>query len=144
MIIKEIPANETYELRHEVLRPGQPPEACVYEGDEDERTFHIGVYLQDRLVCIGSFYQEQEKSLSQHTQYRLRGMATREPERGKGIGSKLIAFAESAMKDKDAEAWWCNARTTAVPYYEKLGLQKVGNEFYIPEIGPHYVMYKIL
>lgn len=144
MIIKEIPAKETYELRHEVLRPGQPLEACIYEGDEDERTFHIGVYLQDRLVCIGSFYPEQEKSLSQQNQYRLRGMATLESERGKGIGSKLIAFAESAMKDKGAEAWWCNARTTAVPYYEKLGLQKVGDEFHIPEIGPHYVMCKIL
>ena len=35
---------------------------------------------------------------------------------------------------------WCNARTSACAYYEKLGFTPRGGEFEIEGIGPHFVM----
>jgi hypothetical protein len=35
---------------------------------------------------------------------------------------------------------WCNARTPAVGFYEKLGFSTIGEEFELPPIGPHYLM----
>jgi len=37
---------------------------------------------------------------------------------------------------------WFNARTVAVPFYEKHGFATRGDEFEIPGVGPHYVMWQ--
>ena len=52
----------------------------------------------------------------------------------------LQAFQE--IKKKEGTLLWCNARLIAVEFYKKLGLQTIGKEFDISDIGPHYLMYK--
>jgi predicted GNAT family N-acyltransferase len=39
---------------------------------------------------------------------------------------------------------WCNARLSAVRFYEKLGFETRGDEFDIPDVGPHVVMWRTL
>ena len=40
--IKEIHFQETFEVRHPVLREGRPIETCFFDGDELETTKHFG------------------------------------------------------------------------------------------------------
>ena len=42
--IKKIKANQTYDLRHVLLRKGQPRNACRLELDEDSKSLHLGAY----------------------------------------------------------------------------------------------------
>jgi len=37
---------------------------------------------------------------------------------------------------------WCNARTSAVEFYRKLGWEILGTEFDVPDVGPHFHMWR--
>ncbi|KAA0562536.1 GNAT family N-acetyltransferase [Bacillus sp. CH30_1T] len=140
--IRFISATDTYAIRQQILRPTQSIEECHYVGDSDDSSFHIGVFEGEVLISIGSFYQEAQPGLNGYLPYRLRGMATLTDYRGKGIGKQLIEHSEKVLKEKGCELWWCNARISAGPYYEKLGLTQLGDVFEIEPIGPHVIMYK--
>lgn len=142
--IKEISPEETYGIRHKVLRPQQTIEDCKFEGDQSKGSFHLGAYLDQKLVSIASFYIERHPEIDGVLQYRLRGMATLEEYRKEKAGSSLLKRAEEIMLDHGADAWWCNARTGVAGYYKKQGLKENGEIFDLPPIGPHIVMYKNL
>ena len=89
--IKLIHSEDTYSIRHKVLRPNQTINDCKYDSDEDEDTFHLGAFKDDQLISIGSFYLESHPELPGKDQYRLRGMATLKEFRNLQAGSKLIA-----------------------------------------------------
>ncbi|TMU86930.1 GNAT family N-acetyltransferase [Bacillus sp. BHET2] len=137
-----IPAADTYSIRNQILRPTQSIEECKYEDDLDQSTFHIGAFKGEKLICIGSFYKEGQERLKADHPYRLRGMATLPEYRGKGIGKRVIEESEDILKERGCRLWWCNARTSASPYYKKLGLTQLGDVFDIESIGPHVIMYK--
>ncbi|CAN7366575.1 GNAT family N-acetyltransferase [Rossellomorea sp. LjRoot5] len=139
---RKIPAADTYSIRQQILRPTQTMEECKYEGDMDESTFHIGALDGDKLICIGSFYQKAHEGLEGGLPYRLRGMATLPDYRSKGIGKQLIQYSEGILTSEGCNLWWCNARTSAAPYYTKLGLTQSGGIFEIEPIGPHVIMFK--
>ena len=46
------------------------------------------------------------------------------------------------LKLKECTLLWCNARIKAVPFYQSVGFQEIGDLFDIKDIGPHYYMYK--
>ena len=142
--VKFISVEDTYTIRHKILRPNQGIEDCKYPEDSNESTFHVGAFKDHNLVGIASFYKENHSVLTEENTYRLRGMATITKHRGKGVGKALIHFSEEYLMGIEVKSWWCNARTTAVPYYEKLGLTQVGEVFAIDCIGPHVMMYKKL
>lgn len=138
--VREIQAKETYAVRHPVLRPNQGIETCDYPGDHDEMTFHLGAFVDNKLVGIASFYEEAFEDFQEEKQYRLRGMATLPGYRGMQIGAQLIHAAEALLRERSTSIWWCNARKNAIGFYKKLGLAIYGEEFEIEGIGPHKVM----
>jgi len=140
MTIREIKPSDTTAIRHQILRAGQPVETCLYPGDNDSNTFHLGVFENDKLVAIGSFYSENQSELSYDTQYRFRGIATLPPFRNRGFAAAMIRFAIARLKSKNVDAIWCNARTSALGLYQKLGFDAVSEQFEIEGIGPHVVM----
>lgn len=140
--VRLISASETYPIRQQILRPTQTINECKYDGDFDQNTFHIGAFDGEKLICIGSFYKERQESLEEDHPFRLRGMATLPEYRGKGIGKSLIEESEEILKERGCRLWWCNARTSASPYYKKLGLTQSGDVFEIEPIGPHVIMFK--
>ncbi len=142
--IKVIQAEQTYEIRHKVLRPNQTLEDCQFPGDHDHGTFHLGAYKGDKLISIASFYQENHPDIEGNVQFRLRGMATLEEYRKEKAGSRLLISAEDMLKKQHTDSWWCNARVGVADYYKKLGLREHGEVFDLPPIGPHIVMYKTL
>ncbi|WP_408010452.1 GNAT family N-acetyltransferase [Pseudalkalibacillus sp. A8] len=138
--IQLINPEDTYELRQKILRP----EECKYEDDFTDEAFHLGAFSGENLISIASFYKENHSLIKGGNHYRLRGMATLEAFRNKQAGRSLIEFAEKELSRRDADVWWCNARTTVSGYYEKMGLQAIGEVFDIEPIGPHKLMYKVL
>ncbi len=142
MEVKQIDAKDTFAIRNQILRPGLAVETCYFEGDNDENTFHLGAYVDDKLCSIASFYLKNHESFSDEYQYQLRGMATLEDYSGKGLSSALLRTAFPIIKRNNVHTVWCNARSGAVGFYEKVGFKKVSDEFMIEGVGPHYLMVK--
>ncbi len=140
--IREIKVEDTYNIRKQELRKSMSLPA-QFTGDLDNNTLHLGVFDDDILVSIISFMKNDHKNLKGE-QYQLRGMATLETYQKKGYGKKLVIRAEKLLKKKNAAIIWCNARVIALDFYHKQGYKIIGEEFDIPQIGGHFVMYKRL
>ncbi|AYF10612.1 GNAT family N-acetyltransferase [Bacillus subtilis] len=142
--VKTISAEDTYEIRHRILRPHQSIEECKYEEDHAEGSFHLGVFYDGTLISIASFSPQSQPLITESPAYRLRGMATLEGYRDQKGGSTLIKHAEEKLAKNGVQAVWCNARSHVKGYYSKLGWEVLGEPFEIPGIGTHIVMYKTL
>jgi predicted GNAT family N-acyltransferase len=139
--IRRIPSRETWELRHRILRPNQPLEQCIYPGDDTPPTAHFGAFREGTLVGIASVYPEpQPGAPAAAADWRLRGMATSPDVRGSGLGAELVRACIAYVSGQRGRGIWCNARTPACGFYEKLGFTRRGREFELPGIGPHFVM----
>lgn len=141
-IIKKIAATETYSVRLPVLRKGKPIESCHFDGDDLESTQHFGLYLSQELVGIISLFKKNNLTFSEKNQHQIRGMAVLENHRKKDFGKALIIHSEEECKNQGVDLIWFNARIEAVGFYKKMGYQKEGIPFDIPDVGEHIVMFK--
>ena len=142
MVIKKVNAFDIRKTRHRNLRQGKPFSTTTYKKDNEKKTFHLACVYNNVTISCATFYPEKNKFFPNEKSYRLRGMATDTEYRKRGIGKKIMLQAFEEIKKKEGTLLWCNARLTAVEFYKKLGLQTIGKEFDILDIGPHYLMYK--
>jgi len=141
-----VDARDIIDLRHEVLRQGLPKESATFPGDNDPETWHFAtrypnppIYTAD-VVCCASFMKGLYLRVPA---WQLRGMATRSDLRGIGFGKVLLNVAERTLaQETETRMFWCNARISAVSFYEKNGWQQIGSIFEIATAGPHVVMWK--
>ena len=136
MIVKEIKFKDTYCIRNKILRPNRPMDTCRFEGDEDDLTFHLGAFVDNKLVSVASFYFENHPEIPASHQFRLRGMATLPEFQGKGLSSALLRRAFPQIVRNQSKTLWCNARVSAEGFYEKVGFETLSPEFNIPDVGP--------
>ncbi len=141
LVIEVISATDTYQLRHQVLRPNQTLKDCKYPLDFEELSLHLGAFVNNKLISVGSFYYERNDAFSDNDQYRLRGMATNPEYRSLGAGSKIMQHAIDNLGERNSDVLWCNARITVSDFYKKLGMKEHGEVFEIEPIGPHKLMY---
>lgn len=148
---RPITAEETIAVRWPILRPGFPRETAIFPGDELPTTQHFGAFTDDgRLVGVASIYlaplpdAPADLATPADKVWQLRGMATLPEVRGAGHGAALVAACEEAARAAHAAFLWCNARTSAAPFYEKQGWAILGAEFDIPTVGPHFRMWRNL
>lgn len=74
---------------------------------------------------------------------QLRQMAVEDSTQKKGIGSKLLLFAEESAKENGFDKIVLHARKVAIGFYLKYNYGIAGDEF--EEVGiPHFEMQKIL
>jgi ribosomal protein S18 acetylase RimI-like enzyme len=59
----------------------------------------------------------------------------------KGLGNQLLNFSIVYLKGQQANYIWCNSRKLAYKFYLGLGFEFVSEEFELPNIGSHKVMY---
>lgn len=144
MEVKQIEAKDTYNIRNIVLRAGLPIETCHFEGDNDELTFHLGGFIDDKLASIASFYFKNNDHFIEPYQFQLRGMATLPEYQALGLSSALLKTAFPIIKKNHVKLLWCNARTGAVGFYEKVGFEKDSEVFDIEGVGPHILMHKMI
>ncbi len=144
--IKIITATQTWDLRHNILRPLQTIEDAKYSNDLDPESLHIGAILENsNIIGTATFFPESHPFLkAQINTFRLRGMAIDSPYQHTGLGSKILNYGIKQLQQKGAQVLWCNARESAFAFYLKNGFDFKGELFDIPTIGTHKVMYKQL
>lgn len=144
MQIEAVAAEIVRPLRAEVLRPGQPAEQLVYEGDERSASRHWAASIDGRVVSVASVLREGHPREPRPGDWRLRGMASSADVRGQGLGSELLTRCVTYAREQNGARLWCNARIRAVGFYERAGFLVEGELFEIRSIGPHHLMSKAL
>jgi GNAT superfamily N-acetyltransferase len=145
MTTLSIRSKDCIQLRSRILRPGQNIELCHFQEDEFENTLHLGIFINDNIVSVGTFIANSTPLFSElKNPYRLRGMATDLGYQGQGFGRLILQDAEKKLCQRNCELLWCNARESAFSFYEKCGFNSTGEQFDIAGVGPHKVMFKKL
>lgn len=140
ILVRQAKIDEIIDLRHRVLRQGLPREAAIFSGDDAPASLHFGAFLNGQAVGCATFHFNQWQG---RPAWQLRGMATDQEFRGKGVGRRVLELSEQTIQaNSPVKLLWCNARTPARRFYEKLGWQAVGEEFFIETAGPHFRMFK--
>lgn len=140
MEVKRISAKDTYRIRQLMLRPGGTQKDCEFKSDFDDITFHLGAFVDNKLVSVASFYFEKHPHIDGPYHFRLRGMATIPEYQRQGLSLSLLKTAFPFIKQNLCSILWCNARVSAIGFYEKVGFIKHGEIFEIADIGPHQLM----
>ena len=145
--VEEVPAEVTYALRGAVLRPGGGE--VTGAGDEDDATFHLAARTPDRrIVGVVRFSPAPcpwvGAEVMARAPWQLRGMATDPEVRGSGAGRALLVDGLARVAARGGDLVWCDARTTASGFYERMGFTVVTEPFDKPGIGPHVGMVKDL
>ena len=134
MEIQPITWHATLPIRHQVLWPNKPMEFCHVENDES--AWHFGVFLEQKLVSVASLYPDD-------TQIRLRKFATLAEYQGQGIGSQLLRHTLEVAKQQQMESYWCDARESAIGFYQRFGLSTEGERFFKSDVA-YFKMRKTL
>ncbi len=153
--IKLIEVEQTYPLRHQVLRPHQAIEECHYPGDHEPTTSHLAALQEtndgsdknhsiETVLGVCSLYRQTHPQLSLSDSCQLRAMATLPVARGLGVGLALLTAAEQMAQSQGHQGLWANARDTALGFYQRAGYQIVGEQFTIAGIGEHWLVRKSL
>ena len=133
-------SSEVLELRHQVLRPHQSLIECRYDVDDLSETRHWKASTSDnKTIGVITLFPENLNDQTKSQGYRIRGMAVSPKAQGLGVGVTLLKHAISD-KQLDRKGYvWCNARKSAVGFYQKNGFEIYGDSFDIPGIGEHFV-----
>jgi GNAT superfamily N-acetyltransferase len=137
-------AAEVRPLRRRVLRPHQAESELVYPGDDARDTLHAGIRADGALVGIATIAREPMPGCDAPDAWRVRGMATAPDARGQGHGAVLLEACLAHAAAHGGRLAWCNARTPAAGFYARHGFAVRGEEFVLPDIGPHLLMWRYL
>ena len=123
------------ELRYEILRKphGMLLSSAVFPGDENESTIHVLALSESKPVGCASLFVDESDAM------QLRGMAVATDWQRRGIGHRIGETIKDIAISK-GKTMWCNARFSAIGFYERQGWVKSGSFFDVPVIGQHIVM----
>jgi len=119
--IQKITWQQAIPVRHKVLWPDKSPEFCHVEGDKEG--WHFGAFLGDQLVAVASIYFDGCSA-------RLRKFATLVEYQGQGIGKALLTEVIGVLRTEGIKLFWCDARESAMGFYQPFGMQAEGERFY--------------
>ena len=142
IIISKITAEDTYVIRHQVLRsPDQELSSAFFEGDKLPTTIHLGAHFQNNLVGVLSLYiNSPDYPELDGLSMQIRGVAVKDRFQGKGIGRVILTESITRAKELEVKYLWCNARTHVTDFYKSFDFKIHGNEFEVLTVGPHYRM----
>ncbi|WP_052444141.1 GNAT family N-acetyltransferase [Flammeovirga sp. OC4] len=143
MIIKEVAFNSadhklTVALRDEVLRKPLGLQFSEEELSEEFDSYHLAA-MNDNDEVVACLVL---KPISLE-EIKMRQVAVRDDQRGKGLGSLMVQFSEFFSMDHGFETISLHARAVAKEFYEGMNYEVVGDQF--EEVGiPHYKFIKKL
>jgi predicted GNAT family N-acyltransferase len=114
--IKNIQASETWNLRHRVMATNRPFDSIKLP--KDEEGLHFGLFQDDKLISVISIFINNETA-------QFRKFATEISEQGKGYGSILLEHIIEESINQKVKNLWCNARVSALGFYQKFGFEAV-------------------
>lgn len=124
-------------LRRQMLRKPLGLDFTEQELQSEEKNVLLGCFDEDVMEGCCMLVQTAPGVV------RLRQMAVLSGLQGKGIGRVLMSFAENVARDRQFQKIIMHARTSTVPFFEKLGYHVTGEPF-IELTIQHVVMEKEL
>ena len=118
--IKEIKPSETLDLRHRILSPNKSVDSIILT--EDDVGQHFGLFKDAQLISVISLFIENDMA-------QFRKFATETIEQYKGYGSILLNYIIEESVKNNVKNLWCNARLTALGFYEKFGFEVVSEKW---------------
>lgn len=142
ILVRSAAIAEIIVLRHDVIIVGTARTSDAFDGDELPTTQHFGAFLDVSVIGCASYMQVPWQD---EPAWQLRGMGVRADCQQRGVGTHLAVESERLLRQASPiHQLWCNARLSAVAFYERLGWQAVSDVFDVPEVGPHRRMVKSL
>ena len=128
---------QALQLRYRILRLPLGLEFTNEELEKDKYDIHVGLFDGEKIFACITLTRCENKRM------KMRQVAVDGAAQGKGFGRALCKAGENYALENGFEIMFCNARKTAVPFYESMGYQIVSHEFTEVNI-PHYTMEKKL
>lgn len=127
---------KSLDLREEVLRK---PLGLKLEREilREENARILTAWVSDE--CIGTMIMLEEDSDTA----RMKAVAVSDDYQGKGLGKIMVKEFENEAKRIGFRKVFLHARKVVISFYEKLGYEAYGDEFYEVTI-PHRTMTKLL
>lgn len=121
---------EILPLRMSVLRDGTPSQDPRYAEDEDDSTVHL-VMRNDAgvIVATSTWLPRPFPAEPNAPGVQLRGMAVDKTLQSRGVGAVLLAAGIERARGLGAHNVWARARDAALAFYERNGMNVVGDAF---------------
>ena len=126
-------------LRRRVLRTPLGLNYTAEQLEGERADVHIAAYLQGELVACVALASDK----SHRSPLKLRQMTVDPGHQGRGVGKRLIAFAEKLSAEMGYREIVLHARESALKFYESVGYVAEGEVFTQVTI-PHRKMVKRL
>lgn len=110
----------TWRVRQLAMYPDK--EITDMELPEDWDGMHFGLYYQYELTGVVSLFIAGKTA-------QFRKMAVLPNDQGKGFGLQLLKYVVDYCQSQGIENLWCNARVSAIGFYQKLGFATVGDPY---------------
>jgi predicted GNAT family N-acyltransferase len=126
-----------------VLRTNERIEQLALPGDDDPDTCHVAALTASHEV-VGTANVRLEPppwEPDAESAWRLRGVATRQELRGRGIGGRLLDAVLTHIAIRGGGLVWCFARVPALRFYQRAGFVTRGEPWTDPDLGPHIAMW---
>jgi len=128
-----------YDLRWRILRKPWNQPVGSEKDDLENESIHVMVCSEGRIpVGVGRVH------FNSNDEAQIRFMAVDEDRQGKGIGSMILSYLETRIKEKGGKYIVLNARDLAIKFYEKHGYNIVKEAHNLFDVIPHYKMIKYL
>ncbi|RPD41047.1 1-(5-phosphoribosyl)-5-[(5-phosphoribosylamino)methylideneamino]imidazole-4-carboxamide isomerase [Chitinophaga barathri] len=89
----------------------------------DADGIHFGLYSDGRLATVVSLFIEGDSA-------QFRKLATAHDQQGKGFGKLMMRHLEEVCRQRGIGTLWCNARETALSFYQQLGFTVFSERFF--------------
>lgn len=119
-VVEQIFPALTWRIRQLAMYPEQ--QILDMELPDDFEGVHFGLYHQYELTAVVSLFDD--NGLAQ-----FRKMAVLPTDQGRGFGQQLLQYLITYCQTQNIKTLWCNARLSAVGFYEKNGFVTVGEPF---------------
>lgn len=139
--LEQVPAADVQPLRTRILRSWPGP-LCEYAEDDLDDTYHFALLDEEGAWAVVTYVRRPCAQRPGEQAYQLRGMAVALDAQRQGCGTRLVeaSLIRLAAAEPGARWVWCNARLSAVEFYERMGFEGFGDVFEIEGIGPHLRM----
>jgi GNAT superfamily N-acetyltransferase len=118
--------------------------AAAWPGDDEPATLHLAAYADGAepvgvVTLLPRAWPARPADEDSDGDHQLRGMAVDPRRQGQGVGSVLLTAALERLAARGATLLWCNARMSAVAFYERGGFRRDGAVFRQPPFGIEHV-----
>ena len=119
--IEQIPPEATLRVRQAELYPNLLLKKLQL--DEDEDGIYFGLFHQNKLISVVSYFDKEDGTV------QFRKFATLKEFQHQGFGSALLKYILAYAEEQKMKKIWCNARSTAINFYKKFGMETTNQTF---------------